>query len=107
MDAYHALAASYDRLTNDVDYRATVDFYFEILKKEGIRPRTAVDLACGTGSGSVAAALWMQGKVPGGFLTVKNPGGDLAVTIEGGSQVEKLLLEGPAETVTAYQVDGC
>ena len=64
-------------------------------------------LACGTGSGSVAAALWMQGKVPGGFLTVKNPGGDLAVTIEGGSQVEKLLLEGPAETVTAYQVDGC
>lgn len=50
MDAYHALAASYDRLTNDVDYRATVDFYFEILKKEHFSPRTAVDLACGTGS---------------------------------------------------------
>lgn len=50
MDAYHALAASYDRLTNDVDYGATVDFYFEILKREGISPRTAVDLACGTGS---------------------------------------------------------
>ena len=50
MDAYHALADSYDRLTNDVDYRATVDFYFDILAREGIMPRTAVDLACGTGS---------------------------------------------------------
>ena len=50
MDAYHALAASYDRLTNDVDYQATVDFYMEILKREGVSPRTCVDLACGTGS---------------------------------------------------------
>ena len=45
MDAYHALAQSYDRLTNDVDYDATVDFYYEILKKEGLTPRSAVDLA--------------------------------------------------------------
>ena len=50
MDAYHALADSYDRLTNDVDYRATVDFYFDILNREGLHPKTAVDLACGTGS---------------------------------------------------------
>ena len=50
MDAYHALAQSYDRLTNDVDYEATVAFYREILKREGLSPRTAVDLACGTGS---------------------------------------------------------
>ena len=50
MDAYHALAASYDRLTNDVDYRAVVDFYQQILDLEGLHPRTAVDLACGTGS---------------------------------------------------------
>ena len=50
MDAYTALATSYDRLTNDVDYEATVDFYLEILKREGIQPRTVVDLACGTGS---------------------------------------------------------
>ncbi len=50
MDAYHALAASYDRLTNDVDYRKVVDFYFQLLAREGLRPRTAVDLACGTGS---------------------------------------------------------
>ena len=50
MDAYHALADSYDRLTNDVDYRATVEFYFDILAREGLKPKTAVDLACGTGS---------------------------------------------------------
>ena len=50
MDAYKNLAASYDRLTNDVDYEATVEFYMEILRREGITPRTVVDLACGTGS---------------------------------------------------------
>ena len=56
MGAYEALAASYDRLTNDVDYGATVAFYREILAQEGLRPRTAVDLACGTGSVSVLLA---------------------------------------------------
>ena len=50
MDAYHELAKSYDRLTIDVDYEATVAFYMEILKREGLKPRTCVDLACGTGS---------------------------------------------------------
>ena len=59
MDAYHALAVSYDRLTNDVDYRAVVAFYNEILRREGVKPRTAVDLACGTGS--VAWLLAEQG----------------------------------------------
>lgn len=50
MNAYKALAMSYDRLTNDVNYEAVVDFYFSILDREGLKPRTAVDLACGTGS---------------------------------------------------------
>lgn len=59
MKAYHALATSYDRLTNDVDYRATVEFYMQILDREGLTPRTAVDLACGTGS--VATLLAQQG----------------------------------------------
>lgn len=59
MDAYHALAVSYDRLTNDVDYRRTVDFYRQIMSSEGVQPRTAVDLACGTGS--VAMILAQQG----------------------------------------------
>ena len=56
MDAYHALASSYDRLTWDVDYAAVVDFYFQILAAEGFSPRTAVDLACGTGSVTVLLA---------------------------------------------------
>ena len=59
MDAYHALAASYDRLTNDVDYEATVEFYMDILRREGVTPRTVVDLACGTGS--VTAILARMG----------------------------------------------
>ena len=59
MNAYHQLAASYDRLTGDVDYEATAAFYFEILAREGLQPRTAVDLACGTGS--IAAILARKG----------------------------------------------
>ena len=50
MNAYHTLAVSYDRLTSDVDYEAIVAFYDEILRKEGVKPKSAVDLACGTGS---------------------------------------------------------
>ncbi len=50
MNAYHALAASYDRLTNDVDYAAIVAFYHQILEKEKLHPKSAIDLACGTGS---------------------------------------------------------
>lgn len=56
MNAYQELAASYDRLTNDVDYRAVVDFYWQLLAAEGFRPRTAVDLACGTGSVAILLA---------------------------------------------------
>lgn len=56
MGAYEALAASYDRLTSDVDYEATVDFYMELLRQEGLSPKTAVDLACGTGSVSAILA---------------------------------------------------
>ena len=59
MDAYLNLASSYDRLTNDVDYEATVDFYWQLLAREGLEPRTAVDLACGTGS--VALLLAKKG----------------------------------------------
>lgn len=59
MNAYRALAGNYDRLTNDVDYEATVAFYKEILKMERVHPRTAADLACGTGS--VAAILARDG----------------------------------------------
>ena len=56
MNAYHALAASYDRLTEDVDYAAVVDFYRLLWQREKLSPRTAVDLACGTGSVTVLLA---------------------------------------------------
>ena len=59
MDAYHALAVSYDRLTNDINYADTVEFYRQILEREHLQVRTAVDLACGTGS--VALLLAQQG----------------------------------------------
>ena len=61
-------------------------------------------LACGTGSASTAVALWLRGQVPGGHLTVKNPGGDLAVTIEGTDTVQKLFLEGPTEVVRIFEL---
>ena len=61
-------------------------------------------LACGTGCGSVAVALWLQGDLPGGVLTAHNQGGTLQVTVAGkDSQVESLLLEGPAEYIKIYE----
>ena len=55
-------------------------------------------LACGTGSASVAVVLWLRGELPGGRLTVENPGGTLEVTVEGeNGQINALYLEGPAQ----------
>ncbi len=56
-------------------------------------------LACGTGSASTAVSLWLKGKVPAGRLTVKNPGGDLTVSVEDNN----LFLEGPTEIEKIYE----
>ena len=57
-------------------------------------------LACGTGTGSTAAAIYMEGKLPGGVLSVQNRGALLKVTISGtGTSVSSILLEGPTEVV--------
>lgn len=62
-------------------------------------------LACGTGSASVAVALYLQGRLPGGHLTVENPGGMLEISLEGdGKSVSALYLEGPAETLACYEI---
>ena len=96
MGAYEALAASYDRLTNDVDYGAIVAFYEEILKKEGLKPRTAVDLACGTGSCATVAALVLRGVCPRNVpVDVHLLGGILSITI---TADDDILMTGPAET---------
>lgn len=61
-------------------------------------------LACGTGCGSVATALWKQGRLPGGVLTAHNRGGTLTVTVDGGNgAMPTLLLEGPTEVVRVYE----
>jgi len=61
-------------------------------------------LACGTGSASTAVVLWMKNLLPGGYLTVKNQGGDLGITIAGqDGKVESLLMEGPTEVVRIYE----
>ena len=62
-------------------------------------------LACGTGCSSTAVTLWAQGKLPGGMLIAENQGGVLRITVEGTrGQVEKLLLEGPAEVLKVYEI---
>lgn len=54
--SYEALAASYDRLTNDVPYEEILAFYKRLWARYGLKPETAVDLACGTGSMAVLLA---------------------------------------------------
>ena len=62
-------------------------------------------LACGTGTGSVAAVIWKQGKLPGKFLTAHSRGGTLKVTIgEEAGIIHTLFLEGPTEIVRTYEV---
>ena len=54
--AYESLAASYDRLTNDIPYEEILHFYDQILARYDAHPETALDLACGTGSMAVLLA---------------------------------------------------
>jgi diaminopimelate epimerase len=62
-------------------------------------------LACGTGCGSIASTLWMQGKLPGKILTAHNRGGTLKVTIGGEKgSINSILLEGPTEVVRTYEI---
>ena len=62
-------------------------------------------LACGTGCGSTAVTLWMEGKLPTGKLTAINQGGILTLTVEGANnQVSSLILEGPAEVLEIYDI---
>ena len=61
-------------------------------------------LACGTGSASTAVVLWLKGQLVGSDLTVKNPGGDLRITLEGeNGTVTRLMLEGPTEVTRVFE----
>lgn len=56
MSAYEALASSYDGLTRDIPYEEILHFWEKILREHGKRPKSVLDLACGTGSLSVLLA---------------------------------------------------
>ena len=89
---------------------ANVNFY-QVLGECEVRVLTfergveGYTLACGTGTGSVAAVLWKKGLLPGNVLTAHNPGGTLKVTIGNeGDVVTSILLEGPTEVVKVYEI---
>ena len=50
MSCYESLAAFYDRLTEDVDYRQFADRYEQAFSADGGEFRLLLDLCCGTGS---------------------------------------------------------
>jgi len=50
MEAYSGFAQVYDFLMKDVDYDGWADYIEKIFKKEGLRPKTILELACGTGN---------------------------------------------------------
>lgn len=50
IDMYNRFAYLYDKLINDVDYKAWADYYFKILDLYKIKPKLGLDLGCGTGN---------------------------------------------------------
>lgn len=59
MNSYQALAAYYDRFTEDVGYEAWADFFERLFAREKMQPKLILDLACGTGS--LTKCLAMRG----------------------------------------------
>jgi ubiquinone/menaquinone biosynthesis C-methylase UbiE len=56
MDSYEALAASYDELTEDVEYEKRADFVEKLFLRAKRPVRSLLDLACGTGTMTVLFA---------------------------------------------------
>ncbi len=59
MSSYGALAGSYDELTRDIDYGATLRYLQRLLARTGKSAHSVLDLACGTGT--LARLLAEQG----------------------------------------------
>ena len=89
---------------------ANVNFY-QVLAPGEVRMLTFergvedFTLACGTGCGSTASVLWLEGKLPGNTLTAHNRGGILKVTVGGEREtVTSIQLEGPTEVVRVLEI---
>ena len=63
-------------------------------------------LACGTGCGSIAAALTLLGLVPGREVSVSMPGGLLSVTLSNEIGIRDIFLTGPTCLVFEGEVSG-
>ncbi len=50
MSSYETLAAYYDELTEDVEYRRRADFVERLMGRSRVPVKTVLDLACGTGT---------------------------------------------------------
>ncbi len=53
---YEQFAGLYDRLMDDFNYSAWADYYLQLLARHGVRPKSAYECGCGTGSMSVEFA---------------------------------------------------
>ena len=109
-ETYDALAACYDDMTADVDYPAWADF-IEALFAGSPRPvhgepfHTVLDLACGTGTGSVVTVLTKRGLVSGRQVQVDMPGGTLTVDVEQENDtITGLFLTGPTNLVAKGEI---
>lgn len=54
--SYSSFAFYYDGLTRNVPYEKLAEYLLEVLKRHGHTPRLSLDLACGTGSLTIALA---------------------------------------------------
>lgn len=59
MSGYGDFSAFYDLLMTDVDYAARADYLLGLFARHGCKPRTVLDLACG--SGNLSAELQARG----------------------------------------------
>lgn len=50
MEPYQEFALLYDELMNDIDYKSWYDYIKEIFKKYNKKPKTILEMACGTGN---------------------------------------------------------
>lgn len=56
MSTYGAFAEIYDMLMDDFDYAEWSKYYIELIRRQGVTPKTMCDCACGTGSLTVPFA---------------------------------------------------